>query len=209
REGYRHANIVLPAYKDESGERMDVLSEIKAVTINIIDGRVVSVPLDKGQLFREEVSSYLTHTKFTFPSLQDGSIIEYSYRLVSPHIFNFRTWYLQDDIPKINSIFEAIIPAMYTYNVVLRGPYPLGTQDAKLNKGCFRIAGRDIDCSHMTYGMQHIPAFVSEDYMTAASNFKSAIYFELSDIYRLNGTNIKITKEWRDVDRELVSHPDF
>ncbi|WP_353127538.1 transglutaminase domain-containing protein [Parapedobacter pyrenivorans] len=208
-DGYEHADIVLPSYKDESGERTDVLSEIKAVTINVNDGRVVSIPLDKGQLFKEEVSKYLTNTKFTFPSLQDGSIIEYSYRLVSPHIFNFKTWQLQDDIPKVNSLFEALIPGMYTYNVILRGPYPLDIQDAKLKSGCFRIAGRDIDCSHMTYGMKNIPAFVEEDYMTSAMNFKSAIYFELSDIYRLDGSNIKITKEWRNVDRELVSHPDF
>ncbi|SEL11379.1 DUF3857 domain-containing protein [Parapedobacter koreensis] len=209
RDGYKHADIVLPAYKDDTGERVDVLSDITAATINIVDGRVVSTPLDKGQLFKEEVSKYLTHTKFTFPDLQDGSIVEYSYRLVSPHIFNFRTWYLQEDIPKINSTFEAVIPGLYTYNVVLRGPYPLTTQDAKLHKGGFRIAGRDIDCSRMIYGMRNIPAFVSEDYMTAASNFKSAIYFELSDIYQLSGANLKITKEWRDVDRELVSSPDF
>ncbi len=209
RDGYRYADIELPAYRDESGERADALSEIKAVTINIVDGRVVSIPLDKARIYKENVSKYLTHTKFTFPDLQDGSIIEYSYRLVSPHIFNFKTWRLQDNIPKVNSLFEAIIPGMYTYNVVLRGPYPLTTQDAKLDRGAFRIAGRDIDCSHMTYGMHHIPAFVAEDYMTAASNFKSAIYFELSDIYRLNGTNLKITKEWRNVDRELATDASF
>ncbi|WP_379020963.1 transglutaminase domain-containing protein [Parapedobacter deserti] len=209
RDGYKHADIVLPAYKDESGERADVLSDIKAVTINIVDGRIVSIPLDKGQVYKENATKYLTYTKFTFPNLQDGSIIEYSYRLVSPHIFNFKTWHLQDDIPKINSTFEAIIPGMYTYNVILRGPYPLTTQDGKIARGAFRIAGRDIDCSHMIYGMRDIPAFVVEDYMTASSNFKSAIYFELSDMYRLNGSNIKITKEWRDVDRELVTNPDF
>lgn len=209
RDGYRYADIELPAYKNENGERADALSEIKAVTINIVDGRVVSIPLDKARIYKENVSKYLTHTKFTFPDLQDGSIIEYSYRLISPHIFNFKTWQLQGDIPKINSLFEAVIPGMYTYNVILRGPYRLTTQDAKLDRDAFRIAGRDIDCSHMTYGMHHIPAFVSEDYMTAASNFKSAIYFELSDVYRLNGTNLKITKEWRDVDRELVTDASF
>lgn len=209
RDGYRHADIELPAYSDESGERADALSEIKAVTINIVDGRIVSIPLDKARIYKENVSKYLTHTKFTFPDLQDGSIIEYSYRLISPHIFNFKTWQLQDDIPKINSLFEAIIPGMYTYNVTLRGPYKLTTQDVKLDRGAFRIAGRDIDCSHMTYGMQHIPAFVSEDYMTAASNFKSAIYFELSDIYRFNGANLKITKEWRNVDHELATDASF
>lgn len=209
RDGYRYADIELPAYRDESGERTDALLEIKAVTINIVDGRVVSIPLEKDRIYKENMSKYLTLTKFTFPDLQDGSIIEYSYRLISPHIFNFKTWHLQDDIPKINSLFEAIIPAVYTYNVTLRGPYPLTTQDAKLNRGAFRIAGRDIDCSHMTYGMRRIPAFVAEDYMTAASNFKSAIYFELSDIYRLNGANLKITKEWRNVDHELATDARF
>ncbi|MGV3763356.1 transglutaminase domain-containing protein [Parapedobacter sp.] len=208
-DGYRHATVVIPTHKDESGERADEISEVKAVTINVEGGRLVTVPLDKDQLFTEAVSKYLTHTKFTFPNLQDGCIIEYSYRLRSPHIFNFRTWYLQDDIPKINSLFEAIIPAMYHYNVILRGPYPLDKQDAKIARGAFRIVGRDIDCSHITYGMKDIPAFVSEDYMTAPSNFKSAIYFELSDIYRLNGANIKITKEWKNVDRELVTRADF
>jgi len=209
RDGYRYADIELPTYRDESGGRTDALLEIKAVTINIVDGRIVSIPLDKARIYKENVSKYVTHTKFTFPDLQDGSIIEYSYRLVSPYIFNFKTWQFQDDIPKINSQFEAIIPGMYTYNVTLRGPYKLTTQDAKLDRGAFRIAGRDIDCSHMTYGMQHIPAFVSEDYMTAASNFKSAIYFELSDVYRLNGANLKITKEWRNVDRELATDASF
>lgn len=209
RDGYDQANIVVPLYRDESGERADDLSEIRAETINVVDGRIVRTPVDKRQVFKENVSKYVTLTKFTFPDLREGSIIEYSYRLVSPDLFNFRTWQLQDKIPKINSRFEALIPGLYTYNVVLRGPYPLTTQDAKLNSGCFRIAGRDIDCSHMTYGMTNIPAFVEEDYMTAASNFKSAIYFELSDIYRLNGSNLKITKNWKDVDRELISDPRF
>src|SRR3546814_370029 len=80
-DGYRYATVIIPTYKDESGERADVVSEVKAVTINVEDGRLVTVPLDKSQLFKEEVGRYLTHTKFTFPNLQDGSIIEYSYQL--------------------------------------------------------------------------------------------------------------------------------
>src|SRR5690606_16817756 len=48
-DGYRHATVVIPAYKDESGERVDVISEVKAVTINVTDGRIVTVPLDQSQ----------------------------------------------------------------------------------------------------------------------------------------------------------------
>jgi len=209
RDGYKHAEVVIPIYKNETGEHVETISDLQAVTLNVVDGRIVSVPLDKNQVFKENVSKYRTDVKFTFPDLQEGSIVEYSYRLLSPHIFNFRTWQLQEDIPKVNSTYVAVIPSMYNYNVILRGPYPLTTNNAKVNRGGFRIAGKDIDCSQMTWGMQHIPAFVAEDYMTAASNFKSAIYFELSDIYRLNGSNIKITKDWKDVDRELTTNTDF
>lgn len=209
RAGYENADIIIPLYNDESGEWKDELTDLKAVTINLVDGRVMSTPLDKGQVFKEKASRYRTNMRFTFPDLRDGSIVEYSYRLRSPDIFNFRTWQLQEGIPKVASTFEAIIPALYTYNATLRGPLALTVQDAKVDRGAFRIAGRDIDCSRMTYGMHNIPVFIEEDYMTAATNFKSAIYFELSDIYKLNGANIKITKEWRDVDRELMTHPDF
>lgn len=208
-DGYRYATIVLPTYRDESGERADAIYDVKAVTINVDKGRQRVVSLDKSQLFKEEVNKYLTHTKFTFPELKDGSIIEYSFTLRSPNIFNFHTWHLQNEIPKIKSLFEAIIPAMYNYNVILRGVQRLDEEGAKVDREAFLIGGRRIDCSHMRYGMENIPAFVAEDYMTSPSNFKSAIYFELSEVHRLNGSSIRITKEWKNVDRELTTHADF
>ena len=56
--------------------------------------------------------------------------------------------------------------------------------------------------------MSNVPAFIEEDYMTAASNFKSAIYFELSE-YNDHGIKHKVTKEWKDVDHELKTHENF
>jgi len=207
-EGAEKANIVIPLYKD--GDREEFLEDLKATTINVNAGNQREETwLENKNSYKEEYSKYVTLTKFTLPNIKPGSIIEYSYRIVSPRLFNFRTWEFQTDIPKIYSEYEAIIPGTYNYNVIMRGPYKLTDQKSALLREGFRLPGWPIDCSQMTYVMKDIPAFIEEDYMTAASNFKSAIYFELSDVYLRTGAKRSFTKEWKNVDRELMIDKSF
>ena len=207
KEGFNHGNIVIPLriYRDDEDE----IKELKATTINIVNGQLVKTELDKKQVFNEKKNKYVSLTKFTMPNLMDGSIIEYSYRLHSPYIFNFKTWEFQSDIPKLHSEYIANIPAIYNYNVSLRGAQKLTKQNAAIKKECLMIAGNKIDCSKMTYIMKDVPALIEEDYMTAPSNFRSAIYYELSDYVMLNGGKKSITKTWKDVDYELNSDKSF
>ncbi len=170
---------------------------------------MVKTELDKKQIFNERKNKYLTLTKFTMPNLKEGSVIEYSYRLYIQSVFNFKTWEFQSDIPKLHSEYIAFLPAIYNYNVVIRGPLKLTSNKGEISKECLRISGTPIDCSKMAFVMENIPAFVEEEHMTAASNFKSAIYFELSDIQMLNGAKQNITKTWKDVDYELTSNSSF
>lgn len=207
KEGFNHGNIVIPLriYRDDEDE----IKELKATTINFVNGQLVKTELDKKKVFNEKKNKYVSLTKFTMPNLMDGSIVEYSYRLYSPYIFNFKTWEFQSDIPKLHSEYIANIPAIYNYNVSLRGAQKLAKQNAELKKECLMIAGNKIDCSKMTYIMKDVPALVEEDYMTAPSNFRSAIYYELSDYVMLNGGKKSITKTWKDVDYELNSDKSF
>jgi hypothetical protein len=207
KNGFEHANIVIPQRK--YGDREDRIYELKASTVNYIDGRMVMTELDRKKIFEEKKNKYVTLTKFTMPNLSEGSIIEYSYHIQSPYIFNFKTWEFQSEIPKLHSEFVANIPANYNYNVTLRGAQKLTAQDAEIYRECLRIAGRSMDCSKMTYIMKDIPALVEEDYMTAASNFRSAINFELSDYISIRGVKTSITKEWKNVDYELISEKNF
>jgi hypothetical protein len=207
KNGFDNANIVIPLRMYDDKE--DMIYELKATTINYTNGRAVLTELDKKKVFREKKNKYVTLTKFTMPGLAEGSIIEYSYRLHSPGIFNFRTWEFQSGIPKQHSEFIAFIPALYNYNVSLRGAQKLTSQNAEISKECLRLAGNAIDCSKMTYIMKDVPALIEEDYMTAPSNFRSAINFELSDYVTINGGKRSITKEWKDVDYELVNDKSF
>ncbi|MBC8986570.1 DUF3857 domain-containing protein [Pedobacter sp. N36a] len=207
KQGYEQANISIPQriYNDVP----DQLSELKAVTINYTEGQFKQSQLDPKKVFNEKVSKYTANTKFTLPNIMDGSIIEYSYTLHIPYIFNFKSWNFQADIPKLHSQYIASIPALYNYNVVLRGVLKLKDTKAELSKECLRINGTQIDCSKMTYTMENIPAFIEEEHMTAPTNFISAIYFELSDYAMLSGGKVNVTKTWKNVDNELTSDRSF
>ena len=207
KDGFRQANILIPTQIGAGKE--EYISQIKASTYNYNSGAVEETIMDNKAIFTELRSKYFQLTKFTLPNLKEGSIIEYSYRLETPNIFNFKPWNFQSDIPKMSSAYEVNIPAIYNYNVVLRGPYKLTDQKVELYKECMRIQGASIDCSKISYIMKKIPAFIEEDFMTAASNFKSAIYFELSDMQRPDGSKQSFTKTWKDVDYELTSSKDF
>ncbi len=207
KKGFSAANIVIPMYKDENRE--ELFSDLKASTFNYIDGNFVETVMDRKAIFLENRSKYTRLTKFTLPNLKEGSVIEYSYRLKSPRLFNFKTWEFQSDLPKVYSEYLVYIPGIYNYNVSLRGYQKLTDQKVELSKDCLRFNGVNIDCSKITYLMKDIPAFVEEENMTAPSNFKSAIYFELSDFTSPNGAKTSYTKTWKDVDYELTTDKSF
>lgn len=209
KEGFKKANFEIPSYKRGSYIR-DYFDELKAVTYNLENGRIEKTELENKKVFRENYSAYLDLNKFTLPSIKEGSIIEVSYRTLEQDLFNFKTWEFQDDIPKIQSQYIAIIPASFTYNVVLRGPYKLSDQKGEVLKEYIFLDGLRMDCSKLTYSMKNIPAFVEEDYMTSPTNFKSSIYYELESIYYPStGSKKTFSKTWKDVDTDLMNEKAF
>lgn len=207
KQGFDQANVVIP--QRLYSERQDLVSDIRAVTLNFVNGNFKKDELDPKKIFTEKRNKYTILTKFTMPNLMEGSIIEYSYHIRIPSIFNFKNWEFQSSIPKLHSEFIAFIPGLYNYNVSLRGMLKLSSQDAVIDRECMRINGNAINCSKMTYIMKNIPAFVEEDYMTAPSNFKAAMNFELSDYVLLNGSKVNVTKNWKDIEYELLGEKAF
>lgn len=192
------------------GENYQSIHDIKGITYYKDDnGLVRKTELDPSKIYTEKVNDHHQRVKFTLPNLTSGCIIEYSYTLELPYPDNFYPWEFQSDIPKIYSEYEAHIPAIYEYNVLLRGPLKLSKNTAELERECFSFYGTKADCSKITYAMSDIPAFVEERYMTAPRNFVSAVYFEMSAYTTQYGVKKSLTQEWKDVDRDLKSYDGF
>lgn len=206
-EGFDQANFNIPLYK--YGTKFEYILAIKGTTYNLENGKINSIGLEKKNIFSENNSDYMKLSKFTLPNIKVGSVIDVEYTIVSPDIFNFRTWEFQSDLPKLKSEYNVVIPSVYQYNVTLQGGLKLSETKSKIEKQCLFIHNTRVDCSNITYIMDNIPAFVEEAYMLAPKNYLSAVYFELEQSYGRGGVVQTYTKKWSDVDRDLLSEKQF
>jgi Domain of Unknown Function with PDB structure (DUF3858) len=206
KEGVEQANFSILLRKNNS--RKEEIKSLEGITHYLENGSAKKSELEKRAIFYEENPNY-TQVKLTLPNAVVGSVLEIKYTISSPFIFNLYPWEFQSDIPKVQSEFWALIRGNYSYNASLKGFLKLTTSQTELVKECFSFGSAKADCSLLKYGMKNIPAFKEEEYMTAKSNFLSAISFELEQIRHFDGRVDKITKEWKDVEDELQTHADF
>lgn len=209
KEGFNNGTIEIPIHHNES-----VSEDVDEVTGTTYykdeNGIIQKAELDPKKVFTVKDYKYGSTVKFALPALHPGCVIEFKYKLVSPYIDYFRDWYFQDDIPKMYSQYEVHIPGFWTFNASLRGVLKLTKSASEVERECFISGGSKADCSHITYGIKDIPAFVKEDYMTARKNFLSAIFFELVEVTNpYTGVKTVVTKQWSDVDRILKTSESF
>jgi hypothetical protein len=185
------------------------LKLVKASSFNVDNGSLHEVQLAAKNIFRED-KTYFDVVKFAVPNVRVGSVIEVEFEIESPFFYKFRTWEFQSEWPKVYSEYWAKIPANYIYNISLIGFLTLSKNEHEVVHECFHSGGEAVaDCAFHKFAMKDIPAFRKEDFMTAPSNFMSAINFELSEIKYFNGRTDKITKEWKDAEIELKKDERF
>jgi hypothetical protein len=208
KEGADHANISVYLYK--SKDRKETIKDIKASTYNDVAGKIVETHLLEKNIYKEEYNENYTLVKFTLPNIKAGSVITYSYEIVSPYMFKYHGWDFQSEIPKIYSEYKASIPGNWLYNVKLVGQEKLDVKESELKKECLVMrSGATADCGNSTYGMRDIPAFIEEDYMTTKSNYLARIEYELKTFRGMDGTIKNYTKTWKDVDHEFKTEKEI
>jgi len=206
--GQALADFVIPLRKGD-GIYKEAMRSVTASSFNFENGTMKETKLNTKDQFTENSSKYRDYRKFAVPNVRVGSVIEVEYTLESPFKFTFRSWEFQSDIPKISSAYKATIPANYRYNISLRGYLKLAKNESKIERDCYRPRGYSAECTVMDFMMKDVPAFKEEEYMTARSNFLSAVYFELSEYLYFDGRKDKITKEWKDVEDEMKKQTNF
>jgi hypothetical protein len=202
--GFDNATITIHLYNNERSE--EKVKNIFATTYNLINGNVVKTSLNKKDVFEEKYDENHKFIKFTLPNIKEGSVITYSYTIISPFMFNYKGWNFQDDIPKLYSEYQTSIPGNWDYNIKLIGANKLSVNKSEIKKNCLTsFNGGSADCANSVYVMKDIPAFIEEDYMTAKSNYLGRIEYELRTFKDFTGLVQNYAKTWESVDNELKS----
>ncbi|WP_439131941.1 hypothetical protein [Polaribacter sp.] len=198
KKAFDKANISIDLYKKKK------VKDIKAMTYNISDtGAMHVTPIDNDKIFEVEESKNWTAHRFTMPNIKEGSVIEYSYSIISPYL-GIPDWYFQSDIPKIKSEFDAAILGNYKYNVRITGYQKLDKDKPSVNKKCVYLDGiGEGACLIYSYGMYNIPAFKEEGYMLSKDNYISHLSFDLESHTDTRGVVEDYTSTWKDADKKF------
>ena len=191
------------------------VKNIKAITYNLVNSKIKKTILDVNSIFEKDLNNKWKEKILTFPNIQNGSVIEFSYEIITPY-YKLDDWVFQNNIPKIQSEYISSIIVNYRYKTRLNGFLKLDINDVSIEKKCFFTSkyGK-ASCIKSHYAIKNIPAFKEEKYLTSPKNYVSKLIFDLESFNynitirghgiasRIEKVEKNYIKTWKDTDKKL------
>ena len=197
RNGYKKATITIPYYADNAIK----IKNIRAVAYNLSgNGQVEMTPVKDDDIFKNEGTKKSGHKsiKFTFPNIKEGSVIEYQFVRKYKMAYEVPSFYFQDDIPNLLTVYKVIMPFSNLQKRVVAG-LPI-----EETHGIDYTKEPDKKKLYDAYLMRNIPAFKKEAFMSSPLDYKYRIDFLLDDI----GSNLS-PNLWFSANSWLLQSPYF
>lgn len=200
KEGFKFANQEIPYFVGGNGKEKVYISD--AFTYNLVGVKIEKTKLKSESEFKEEVNEKWNLKKITFPAVKEGSIIEYSYKIVSPYISNFNDWHFQHEIPVNDVRYEVYIPQYFRYRTVITGFETISTVE-KI------ITALDFDSTKYTYSAKNVLPIKDEEFVRNINNYISVLKYELASIQYPNKPNENMSLSWDDVSKSIYDNDNF
>ncbi|HVX48731.1 MAG TPA: DUF3858 domain-containing protein [Chitinophagaceae bacterium] len=195
KNGFDEATVQILLYTDGTSSGEERLENLEAATYNIENGKVVVTKLDKGSIFKDKYDKNHIVRKFTFPSIKEGSIIEYKYTLLSPYPQDLPSWDFQGYLPRLWSEYQVTFPSdILDFVLTKKGfhPYTLDTTSFSKETYNILIPGGATEAAEVGtlpsntltghWIQENVPPLKEEAFVTSLDNYRSGIKFQLRRI---------------------------
>ncbi len=218
KNGYDLANVSINLYSNGADEER--LEKLKAVTYNLVNGKVVETKLDtKSSVFEDKIDKKRTVKKFTFPNIKEGSIIEYEYSTISDFINSPDTWAFQGSYPRLWSEFTFNAPEFFNYTFLTQGYLAYTVKETNVVQDVFTVsdlstASASKHASFIAYvnvfrwAIKDVPALKEESFTTSIDNHIQKIAFELVE-RKSPLTNYTYIDSWPKVAQQMMDYDKF
>ena len=190
-------------YETDDREREQILS-FNAVTYNLEGGKVVTNKVEKDSKFRSKEDKNYTVTKFTFPNVKNGSIVEYKYSIGAPSRFlwSIDRFMIETSLPQRYVDYFLDSPKYLGYNINYKGEVmPKARQVEQMI-----IYGSEYQVYR--FGYENVPAYKDEMYVLNDNNQKTSIKAELNSTH-INNEYKSYATSWEDIRKRLNDYDDF
>ncbi|GAA5090621.1 hypothetical protein GCM10023210_16980 [Chryseobacterium ginsengisoli] len=192
-------NLEIPLY--QSGSDQETISKIKAFTYNLENGASVATKVDKSSKYKSKESKNYSITKFAFPNVKNGSVIEYQYEVTSPFLFIIPEILIESDTPSLYTEYVLDSPSNIAYNVNYTG---------FLNPKYREVDEKTMyGMNYRTYrfGYENLKGFKAEKFVNNDRNYRTKISAEL---HSTNFRELKLySSSWEQVKQRLYENDDF
>jgi Domain of Unknown Function with PDB structure (DUF3857) len=202
------ATVEIPYYT--AGHNQDeFIDKIEGVTYNTENGTTVKTKLTKDMIFRSKTSNNTSILKFSLPNAKEGSVIEYTYRIMTPFAIsdNPKTWSFQSSLPVAWSEYLITIPNYFIYQTLMYGYITPFIHDTEMVN--YDLAGRATLASKRRLVMKDLPAFRKEPYITSPSDYMSHITFELAKVDWPGELVKNYSLDWANLNQTLLESDNF
>jgi hypothetical protein len=116
-------NIKLRYYSPKVSlrENNERVMEIRGVTYNLEEGKIVATRLERSDVYRARLNDFMEEVSFALPAVKAGSVIEYTYARESSYISYLPDWFFQEDIPTLSNELLYIIPGYFNFQARMMG----------------------------------------------------------------------------------------
>lgn len=208
-ESGREQSEINILYRIGENRKKEKVKSIKAFTYNEENGSLIKKELDPTTIYDEKFNEYFRQKKFVFPDVQVGSILEYSYELITPYIFNLTDWEFQSNVPTEYSEYKVYMVPFYDYVNLIQGFDSLDVKYSEEGKKTYIDFGVEYKYFIHTFGLRDVEAFKDESFITSKSDYIKKIDFQLSKIYQPDGRIENRMTTWKEQRENLLDHYDF
>ncbi|MRG43938.1 DUF3857 domain-containing protein [Chitinophaga sp. SYP-B3965] len=225
KSGYEEATVSIYLYVE--GQDEERVSNLKAVTYNLENGKVVETKLDAKAVFTDKVDNNNIVKKFTLPAVKEGSIIEFSYAINSEFPYRLRPWAFQDwNFPVLWSEYEISLPEYYEYIFLSQGYNSFHIKDSENSRKTFNFrmtspaayggATQRTEAVSVTPGItrhrwviKDIAPLKEENFVTTLANHISYIEFQLSALRYPDSPVRPVMSTWPKLTEDLMKNEHY
>ena len=209
--GIRYSEMIIPLYVDYRGEVLkDELTELHAITYNLINGKIIKTTLDPKTVFEQKIRDYLTIKLIAFPDVHEGSVLEIRYIIKSPFKFRLNDWVFQREIPVVYSECILKYTPFYLYTYLLKNANKFDEyqeyQVEGLAKEFYNTTYKEGACRFV---MKNVPAFTETEFVSSNDDYLITLHFQLNKVTNTREVSEDICSTWDELVKLLKEEDDF
>lgn len=203
-------NVEIPLFQTSSSQQ-EKLNKFKAFTYNLENGNVSQVKAEKSSQYKSKESKNVNITKFAFPNVKNGSVLECQYEVLSPFLYSIPEVLIETDVPSLYTEYVFDAPLSIAYNISYTGalaPKYRVMEEQSLYGTQYKT---------FRFGYENLKSFKTEKFVRNDRNYKTKVSAEVNSTYSYqantyspSGGDIKLySSSWDQIRKKLFENEDF